>query len=1210
MKKIFGLEKARHQRVISNRDIDFVIDSETEQENEGRERLSREEDDPSELARLIEYLTAISSEDWTLVLEVCERASATEANAKEAMKSLRREFQYGEPKAQLSAARLWAIMLRDASDIFLTQISSRKFIDTLDDVLTSSRTSPVVRSRLMDVLAAAAFITNSRPNPLPKPEPSPFSLKDRDRDRDSFRALWTRLKPVDKPDVGIPFDVDDAMFSPPIVLMRPPIEKERPSRKSLRQCGVIPPEEDMKRLFQECKIAKGYATVLSEMLAYAKPEQIEGSLIPEFLAKCRGSQELIYTQIPWASAGAERSRNDRERNAEGNGRAKSQPDVQFSSPPSRDYHGMDAKIYVNAEGEEQTLEEELLVALLDANEVLFGVLRMYDDVMRLAEEQEAVEIGNRDVKIDPRHIEKEYLGQSHPYYGEGSSRTPSPISPTTSLSQLDLPPVIPSQTYFLPRLSFTHPDYGSPPPYVSTTLPAPPPPPLGPRSHTCLPHPLLPTPSSSSYHTSLVRPSAKVVEEVDDKQRDSGNLRFVLGTAGATSSLTVVPTHPLVEEEASIPMPASKSDTTIAASNHDKAIDGASDTYWSRIDLDFSTDTIFAYSSKANLEKMLWEDALLDAQKVMILNPSSYLGYQLKHEALHGAHRYDEAIETFGIMLSKLDNAPEIQLQELRQQYLSVSEADDAIRRVIYAQLDDAPLRLLDTTSGLLCDREAQICAFKLSTEYKGLLSLIVKHADIRTERIKEVVTLYFRCVMLSHMWQGKEPLLHDIKDKVVYELNPVDGIVKLQSFCKTARDTGYRWAWIDTCCIDQSNNAELQKSLNSMFIWYRHSALTIVYLVDVPALSKPGALARSAWNTRGWTLPEFLAPKVILFYQRDWTLYLNDHSCNHKESFTIMRELENTTGVDAHFLVTFRPGMAGAREKLRWASTRVTTVQEDVAYSLFGIFGIHLPVIYGEKKQNALGRLLQEVVAQSGDITALDWVGKSSEFNSCLPADITSYRALPCVLPSLSEDDIQTSVSRLQNAVDIDVALKLHRLLDDLGAPRFANRRLRLPCIAFLVTEVRRSHAQDEETCFAYEVKANGLRDLLITTEDKLIQFSRAKPILQTFLLVRPWDPYLLELPDFADNAQGMDNWSVRGSMFRDNLSVFSGETGPVDSQSYPRALRLIVRLGQPFGAFLLARQRGGEYKRIASDRNIIAQVKEVANSVHRMHVRTLEVS
>jgi hypothetical protein len=74
-----------------------------------------------------------------------------------------------------------------------------------------------------DTTSCRPFFTG--PNLSPKSEPSPFSLKDRDRDRDSFRALWTRLKPVDKPDVGIPFDTDDAMFSPPIVPTRPPIEE-------------------------------------------------------------------------------------------------------------------------------------------------------------------------------------------------------------------------------------------------------------------------------------------------------------------------------------------------------------------------------------------------------------------------------------------------------------------------------------------------------------------------------------------------------------------------------------------------------------------------------------------------------------------------------------------------------------------------------------------------------------------------------------------------------------------------------------------------------------------------------------------------------------------------------------------------------------------------------------------------------------------------
>ncbi|KAG1780715.1 hypothetical protein EV702DRAFT_1080116 [Suillus placidus] len=55
---------------------------------------------------------------------------------------------------------------------------------------------------------------------------------------------------------------------------------------------------------------------------------------------------------------------------------------------------------------------------------------------------------------------------------------------------------------------------------------------------------------------------------------------------------------------------------------------------------------------------------------------------------------------------------------------------------------------------------------------------------------------------------------------------------------------------------------------------------------------------------------------------------------------------------------------------------------------------------------------------------------------------------------------------------------------------------------------------------------------------------------------------------------------------------------------------MRLIVRLGQPFSAFLLAQQRSGEYKRIASDRDIITQVKDVDyDYVHGMDVRTLEI-
>ncbi|KAG2342512.1 hypothetical protein BDR05DRAFT_1060241 [Suillus weaverae] len=617
---------------------------------------------------------------------------------------------------------------------------------------------------------------------------------------------------------------------------------------------------------------------------------------------------------------------------------------------------------------------------------------------------------------------------------------------------------------------------------------------------------------------------------------------------------------------------------------------------------------VFAKHSKAKLGKMLWIEALLDAQKVIELDSLSYLGYNLKHAALHGARRYDEAIENDALEIGQCS----------RHSDTKPSEVERAIRRVIDAQLDNAPLRVLDTTTGLLCDQEAQISAFKMSIEYKELVSSTIMHPDLHVKRIEKVVMTYLQYAMLSHRWEGREPLLQDIQGKGVYdsELDLVSGMTKLRSFCKTARNAGYNWAWSDTCCIDKTNNVELQESVNFMFVWYQHSALTIIYLSDVPPSSKSGALATSVWNTRGWTVQEFIAPKIILFYQNNWTLYLDDHTPNHKESFAIMQELKDATGIDQPAAAAFRPSMSGAREKLHWASTRITTRQEDIAYSLFGIFGVRLSVDYGEKQDKALGRLLQEIVARSGDITSLDWVGKSSEFNSCLPASITSYEAPPCKLPLLSDDQIQSSVSSLRETVAVDFASNLYTMLRNMSAPRFATQRLHLPCLAFNVREVRRVRSLAPEAHFTYRVKADGLHNLLITTEETLVQFWPVRPIEQKFVLVRPWDRSLLELPDFSGppnfmepsdfghDTESEEDYGMSPSPSDDRSSGHSVNQEVVDLES--RALRLLVRLGQPFSAFLLAQQHSGEYKRIASDHDIIGQVKD---AVSVGDIRTIKI-
>ena len=51
-----------------------------------------------------------------------------------------------------------------------------------------------------------------------------------------------------------------------------------------------------------------------------------------------------------------------------------------------------------------------------------------------------------------------------------------------------------------------------------------------------------------------------------------------------------------------------------------------------------------------------------------------------------------------------------------------------------------------------------------------------------------------------------------------------------------------------------------------------------------------------------------------------------------------------------------------GVEERLSWAENRQTKRGEDEAYSLLGMFGIHLPLIYGEGREHAFERLKKEI--------------------------------------------------------------------------------------------------------------------------------------------------------------------------------------------------------------------------------------------------------
>ncbi|KAI5989363.1 hypothetical protein EDD15DRAFT_1321540 [Pisolithus albus] len=489
------------------------------------------------------------------------------------------------------------------------------------------------------------------------------------------------------------------------------------------------------------------------------------------------------------------------------------------------------------------------------------------------------------------------------------------------------------------------------------------------------------------------------------------------------------------------------------------------------------------------------------------------------------------------------------------------------IRGCILETLKMIPTRLLHTHAGVLCDRDAQISHFMDSRQYTQLLSSYRRcRPDQRTKLIHTTISGYFQFVTFSHRWGEGEPLLRDVKGHSIYGMPTEGGFGKLQAFCLRACEQGYLWAWSDTCCIDKDSSAELQEAIGSMFGWYRRSALTIVYLSDIPNTRSFGA---SEWFRRGWTLQELLAPQTILFYTQDWSLYKNHVGSNHKVNANVIEELERATGIDPRFLIEFSPGMDDARSRLQWASRRHTTRPEDIAYSLFGIFDLHLPVLYGESAEKALGRLLVEIISQSGDISVLDWVGKASPFHSCFPAELTSYQKLPLSQPPDTEEwSVRMSWWRLSSTN----LRELYQSLANSPLPQFINRRLTLPSITHRVTAIWLQGEDPRAPSYKYKIRASGLKPIQITLRNKLEDAAMQQGALQ---LVRPWHSKLL------------------------SLSAKLGTTA--DKQ-------LLSTLGRPFHALLLARLPRDEYKRIASSTLIIAEPVD-SSSILQSKVTTLNI-
>ncbi|KAK3897446.1 HET-domain-containing protein [Staphylotrichum tortipilum] len=196
----------------------------------------------------------------------------------------------------------------------------------------------------------------------------------------------------------------------------------------------------------------------------------------------------------------------------------------------------------------------------------------------------------------------------------------------------------------------------------------------------------------------------------------------------------------------------------------------------------------------------------------------------------------------------------------------------------------------------------------------------------------------------------------------------------KIAETCRLARQRRLDWAWVDTCCIDKESSAELSEAINSMWGWYRGAAVCFVVLEDweggaeyrMDADARAG-FRRCRWFTRGWTLQELIAPGEVEFYDRTWAL--------RGDRVSLGPLVSDITGIPMAAL----SGRAEAEtqsvaERMSWAAARVTTRAEDGAYCLLGLFGVGMPLLYGEGGERAFVRLQEEILRESNDMSLFAW--------------------------------------------------------------------------------------------------------------------------------------------------------------------------------------------------------------------------------------------
>ncbi|KAL4069061.1 hypothetical protein J3A83DRAFT_4053854, partial [Scleroderma citrinum] len=227
---------------------------------------------------------------------------------------------------------------------------------------------------------------------------------------------------------------------------------------------------------------------------------------------------------------------------------------------------------------------------------------------------------------------------------------------------------------------------------------------------------------------------------------------------------------------------------------------------------------------------------------------------------------------------------------------------------------------------------------------------------------------------ILSHSWcTGDTHRFHEIESLGIANKPEY---YKADMCCKLALEDGLNFVWIDTCCADAKSSAAFTEALNSAYAWYQNAEVCYVYLDDVDGTEDPEAedstFRRCKWFKRSWTLQELLAPENLFFFASNWSMIGTKAG--------LANVISSMTGIHCDALLyPKRIPFFSVAARMSWACGRKSSKGEDRVYSLMGLFGVHLPILYGEGARKAFLKLQHKIIKTSDDQSILAWRSVSS---------------------------------------------------------------------------------------------------------------------------------------------------------------------------------------------------------------------------------------